>query len=330
MFKPKESKRFLTQGGKPVIVVHGGAGTWQPERCRPGLEGVKRAAKTGFDVLTDGGSALDSVMEAVAVMEDDEAFNAGYGSSLTLEKTVEMEASIMDGKTLQAGAVGLLYDIKNPVRLARIVMEETDHVFLVGEGAEKLARLHNLERKNPVTDLRLKYYERQKELLLKGKSELPKLVKLVKNHPELFDLDTVGAVAFDKEGNVAVATSTGGFPLKLSGRIGDSPLIGCGTYADNQSGACSATGVGEIAIRLVLAKTTCSYMENGKAAQKAAEQAIELVNQRIPNAYNSMGIISVDVQGRVGAAHNSPNMCWAYMKPEMDAPTASLTARIVK
>lgn len=330
MFKPKESKRFLTQGGKPVIVVHGGAGTWQPERCRPGLEGVKRAAKTGFEILTNEGSALDSVMEAVAVMEDDEAFNAGYGSSLTLEKTVEMEASIMDGKTLQAGAVGLLHDIKNPVRLARIVMEETDHVFLVGEGAEKLAKLHNLERKNPVTDLRLKYYEQQKELLLKGKSELPKLVKLVKNHPELFDLDTVGAVAFDKEGNVAVATSTGGFPLKLPGRIGDSPLIGCGTYADNQSGACSATGVGEIAMRLVLAKTTCSYMENGKAAQKAAEQAIELVNQRIPNAYNSMGIISVDVHGRIGAAHNSPNMCWAYMKPEMDAPTASLTARIVK
>lgn len=313
-----------------MIVVHGGAGTWQPERRGPGLEGVKRAAKTGFDVLTDGGGALDSVMEAVAVMEDDEAFNAGYGSSLTLEKTVEMEASIMDGKTLQAGAVGLLHDIKNPVRLARIVMEETDHVFIVGKGAEKLARLHNLERKNPVTDLRLKYYEQQKELLLKGKSELPKLVKLIKNHPELFNLDTVGAVAFDKEGNVAAATSTGGFPLKLPGRIGDSPLIGCGTYADNQSGACSATGVGEIAIRLVLAKTTCTYMENGEAAQKAAEQAIGLVNQRITEAYNSMGIISVDVHGRVGAAHNSPNMCWAYMKPEMDAPTVSLTARIVK
>lgn len=315
---------------KPVIVVHGGAGTWQLERRQAGLKGVKRAANVGFDILMNGGSALDSVMEAVVVMEDDEAFNAGYGSSLTVEKTVEMEASIMDGKTLQAGAAGLLRDIRNPVRLARIVMEETDHVFVVGEGAEKLAKLCNLERRDPVTKLRLKYYEQQKELLLKGKSELPKLVNLVAKHPELFDLDTVGAVALDGRGNVAAATSTGGFPLKLPGRIGDSPLIGCGTYADNQGGACSATGIGEIAIRLVIAKTACDYMENGKCAQEAAEQAIRLVNRRMPTIYNSMGIISVDIHGRAGAAHNSPNMCWAYMKPEMKAPAASLTAKIVK
>jgi beta-aspartyl-peptidase (threonine type) len=321
---------LLTRSRKPVIVVHGGAGTWQPERKQGGLRGVKRAAETGFDVLTNGGSALDSVMEAVVVMEDDEMFNAGYGSSLTLEKTVEMEASIMDGKTLQAGAVGLLRDIKNPVRLARIVMEETDHVFLVGEGAEKLARLHDLERRNPVTERRLRYYEQQKELLFKGKSELPRLASLVRNHPELFDLDTVGAVGLDVKGNVAAATSTGGFSMKLSGRIGDSPLIGCGTYADNQSGACSATGIGEIAIRLVLAKTTCGYIENGKAAQKAAERAIRLVNDRLPMVYNSMGLICVDVNGGVGAAHNSPNMCWAYMETKMKEPAVSLRAKIVK
>jgi beta-aspartyl-peptidase (threonine type) len=140
----------------------------------------------------------------------------------------------------------------------------------------------------------------------------------------------VGAVALDKEGNVAAATSTGGFPLKLPGRIGDSPLIGCGTYADNLSGACSATGVGEIAIRLVLAKTVCNYMEAGKTAQEAAEQTIRLVNKRIATAYNSMGVISVDVHGRVGAAHNSPNMCWAFITAEQKEPTVSLTAKIVK
>jgi beta-aspartyl-peptidase (threonine type) len=320
---------MLAQTRKPVIVVHGGAGTWQPERRKGGLKGVKRATKTGFEVLVGGGTALDSVVEAVAVMEDDETFNAGHGSSLTLEKTVEMEASVMDGRTLQAGAVGLLHDIRNPVRLARIVMEETDHVFLVGDGAEKLARLHNLERRNPVTELRLRYYEQQKELLLDGRSELPKLAVLVRDHPELFDVDTVGAVALDEEGNAAAATSTGGFPLKLSGRIGDSPLIGCGTYADNQSGACSATGVGEIAIRLVLAKAVCNYMESGKSGQKAAEQAIRLVNKRI-HGYNSMGIICVDAHGKFGAAHNSLNMCWAYMNLEMNEPRESLTGKIVK
>ncbi|MDH7477957.1 MAG: isoaspartyl peptidase/L-asparaginase [Candidatus Bathyarchaeota archaeon] len=315
---------------KPAIAVHGGAGTWQPERSHAGLEGVKKAAEKGFEILKNDGNALDSVMEAVAVLEDEGAFNAGYGSSLNIEGKIEMEASIMNGKTLQAGAVGLLKDIKNPVRLARIVMEKTDHVFVVGEGAEKLAKIYNLERRNPITELRLKYYEQQKKALLEGKFELPKLSQLIKTHPEIFELETVGAVAIDKKGNVAAATSTGGFPLKLPGRIGDSPLIGCGTYADNQSGACSATGVGEIAIRLALAKTVCNYMENGKTAQEAAEMAINLVNKRLSSTYNSMGLIAIDAYGRVGAAHNSPNLCWAYLTSEMKEPVSSLTAKIVK
>jgi beta-aspartyl-peptidase (threonine type) len=295
-----------------------------------GIEGVKRSARTGLGILKGGGSAVDSVMEAVAVMEDDGAFNAGYGSSLNMERKVEMEASIMDGKTLQAGAAGLLSEIKNPVRLAKVVMERTDHVFVVGDGAEKLAKLEHLERRNPITELRLRYYEQQKKALLEGKSELPKLANLVKAHPELFTLGTVGAVAIDSEGNVAAATSTGGFPLKLPGRIGDSPLIGCGTYADNLTGACSTTGVGEVAIRLVLAKTVCNYIENGKAAQEAAEAAIRLVNTRLSSMYNAMGLIAIDLHGRIGAAHNSPNMCWAYIAPEMKEPKASLTAKIVK
>ena len=320
----------MTQARKPVIVVHGGAGRWHPERSQAGLEGVKKAAKTGFDVLKRGGSAVDSVMEAVAVMEDEGAFNAGYGSSLNIEKHVEMEASIMDGKTLQAGAVGLLKEIKNPVRLAKIIMDRTDHILVVGEGAEKLAEIFNLERREPTTELRVKYYEQQKTALLEGKFELPRLASLIKNHPELFTLETVGAVALDKDGNVAAATSTGGFPLKLPGRIGDSPLIGCGTYADNQAGACSATGVGEVAIRLVLAKAVCSHMERGKTAQEAVELAVELVNQRLAATYNSMGLIAVDIYGQIGAAHNSPNLCWAYITPEKQEPVNSLTAKIVK
>lgn len=315
---------------KPIMVVHGGAGTWHPKRSQNALEGVKKAAKTGFDILKNGGSAIDGVTEAVAVMEDDGSFNAGYGSSLNIEGNVEMEASVMDGKTLQAGAAGLLKDVKNPVRLARIIMENTDHVFVVGEGAEKLARIFNLERRNPITEHRMKYYKQQKKALLEGKFELPKLLNLIKNNPEMFKLDTVGAVALDKEGNVAAATSTGGFPLKIPGRIGDSPSIGCGTYADNQAGACSATGVGEIAIRLVLAKTVCAYMESGREAQAAVETAIKLVNKKIPLAYNHIGLIAVDVKGRIGAAHNSPNLCWAYITLERPEPVASLTAKIVK
>lgn len=315
---------------KPVMVVQGGAGTWQPERSQPGILGVKKAATIGFEVLKKDGKALDAVMEAVSSMEDDGAFNAGYGSSLNIDKQIEMEASIMDGKTLQAGAAGLLHDVKNPVRLARIVMEDSDHVFVVGEGAEKLAKLHKLPRRDPMTDLRLRYYEAQKKALLEGRYELPKLAELVKQHPELFSLETVGALALDKNGNVAAATSTGGFPLKLPGRIGDSPLIGCGTYADNLVGACSATGVGEIAIRLVLAKTVCTYMENGKSADKAVELAIKLVNRRIPTGYNAMGLVALDTQGRIGAAHNSANLCWAYLTPNMKEPIASLTGRIVK
>jgi beta-aspartyl-peptidase (threonine type) len=324
----REERKMKTL--KPVIVVHGGAGNWHPERVNPGLEGVKKAAKTGFDVMAGGGSALDAVVEAVAVLEDDGVFNAGFGSALTIDKTVEMEASVMDGKSLRAGAAGLLKDIRNPVKLARIVMEHTDHVFVVGEGAEKLAKLFNVERRNPVTELRLKYYEQQKQALLDGKFELPKLASLVKAHPELFDLETVGAVALDKEGNVAAATSTGGFPLKLPGRIGDSPLIGCGTYADNRSGACSATGVGEIAIRLVLAKTVCNYMESGKTAQEAVEAAIRLVNERMAGTYNSMGLIAVNTKGQIGAAHNSKHLCWAYLTPEMREPEAALTAKILR
>ncbi|MEM2320077.1 MAG: isoaspartyl peptidase/L-asparaginase [Candidatus Bathyarchaeia archaeon] len=317
------------KGRKPVIVVHGGAGTWSPQHSQPALEGVRKAAKVGFGILMKGGSAVDAVIEAVALLEDEGVFNAGRGSSLNIERLVEMEASVMDGRTLKAGAAGLLRDVKNPVRLARLVMEKTDHVFVVGEGADKIAKMFNVERMTVPSEFQLKRYEQQKKALLEGKFELPKLAGLIRDYPELFKLETVGAVALDKDGNVAAATSTGGFPLKLPGRIGDSPLIGCGTYADNQSGACSATGVGEIAIRLVLAKTVCNYMEMGKSAQEAVEEAIKLVNRRAAEKPNHMGLIAVDSHGGIGAAHNTANLCWAYITPEMLEPSASLVAKIV-
>ena len=314
---------------KPVIVVHGGAGTWRRERRSPGIAGVKDAAMIGYETLKKDGTALDAVEASVMCMEDNGVFNAGLGSALTIDKRIEMEASIMDGSTLNAGAVGLLRDIKNPVRLARIVMETTDHVFVAGDGAEKLADLFGLERGDPVTELRVRYWHEFKDRLVKGEWDyLPKLQKLVTSHPKLLELGTVGAVALDKDGNVAAATSTGGFSLKFPGRIGDSPLIGCGTYADNETGACSTTGIGEIAIKLVLAKTACDFIPKGGSAQEAAESSIRLVNRRMNGAF--MGLIVVDKFGRVGAAHNSPNLCWACMTTRTRQPEAALKAKIVK
>jgi beta-aspartyl-peptidase (threonine type) len=333
MLFPASSNRrngLLSRPRKPVIAVHGGAGKMPSDRSQPLLESVKKAAERGFELLKGGGTAVESVTEAVVLLEDSGLFNAGYGSALNLEKHVEMEASVMDGETLAAGAVGLLSDVKNPIRLARLVMEKTDHVFVVGKGAEDLARMFNLERRDPAASAKRGQYEAQLKNLKEGRFELPKLAALIKEHPEVFQLETVGAVAFDAAGNVAAATSTGGLPLKLPGRIGDSPSIGCGTYADNQAGACSATGVGEVAMRLVLAKTVCNYMENGSPAQQAVEEAVALVRKRLSGVYNEMGLLAFDVDGRIGAAHSSPNLCWAYMNMELEQPVASSTAKLVK
>jgi len=316
--------------GKPAIVVHGGAGRWHPDHSQAALDSVKKAAQVGYEILEGEGSALESVTEAVALLEDSGIFNAGAGSGLNIEKRLEMEASIMDGSTLAAGATALLNTVKNPVRLARLVMEKTDHVFLVGSGAAKLARMFQLETREPDVSAKLGQYEAQLKALRSGDFGLPKPKKLIETNSETFQLETVGAVASDAKGNVAAATSTGGYPLKLSGRIGDSPSIGCGTYADNQSGACSATGVGEIAIRLVLAKAVCDRMEAGKKAQEAVEEAIAIVKRRMSGIYNDMGLVAIDVNGSVGAAHCSPNLCWAYMNGELDEPAASLTAKLVK
>ncbi len=161
-------------------------------------------------------------------------------------------------------------------------------------------------------------------------SYLPKLSKLLKSHPIFFHLDTVGAVAVDKDANVAAATSTGGISLKIPGRIGDSPLIGCGNYADNEAGACSATGIGEIAIRLVLAKDTCNLIRTGQTPQEATENSIKEVNRRIQSTANQMGLIAIDSKGKIGAAHNSRHMCWAFMASRMQSPKSFLKAKILK
>lgn len=319
---------MIRKAQRPAIIVHGGAGEWCKERQEAGLAGVKTAASIGFDILKHDGVALDAVEAAVMHMEDDEVFNAGLGSSLALNQTVEMEACIMDGKTLSAGAAGLLRDVKYPVHLARLVMKETDHVFLVGKSAERIAELFKLEHRNPITDLRLSLWRELKSKVSRSKlGYLPKLAELLKSYPSFVQMDTVGAVAVDSDGNLAAATSTGGLSLKIPGRIGDSPIIGCGNYTDNEKGACSATGLGEIAIRLVLAKSTCDLIGLGQTPQNATENAIGEVNRRIGNPCNQMDLIALDSQGRLGAAHNSSHLCWAYMPPASPLSEASLTAK---
>jgi len=309
---------------RPVIVIHGGAGFWPSSKHRLALEGVEEAAMRGYLLLKKGGTALKAVEEATISMEDNPIFNAGVGSNLNLKGEAEMDASIMDGRTLRAGAVALVKSFKNPVSLARLVMEKTDHVFLAGIGAEKLGKLYTLENAKPVSKARLEDWRRLRSQLLYGKMKnMPRTLRLLRKHPEI-GAGTVGAIAIDKNGDVAAATSTGGTPLKFPGRIGDTPLIGCGTYADNDCGAASATGVGEGAIRLVLAKTACDLMSEGAVGQKAAEQAVKLENRRIGLP---IGIITLDGKGNVGAAHSTPNMSWAFMRRGLKKPDARMRAR---
>jgi beta-aspartyl-peptidase (threonine type) len=280
------------------------------------------AARTGSSCLKEGRTALDAVESAIVKMEDNEIFNAGRGSSLTLLGTVEMDAAIMDGMNLSAGAVALVRDVKNPIRLARLVMERTDHVLVAGESAEQLAKAFSLPKGNPITSRRRRMFLKlQKE----SKGQPTKNTLLLRDHPEMLT-DTVGAVALDQHGNFAAAASTGGTALKIPGRIGDTPQVGAGLYADNRSGAATATGLGEVAIKLVLSKATCTMMGHGMSAPNASVRAVESATRLL---HGQAGVICVDKRGSVGAAQNSEFMPWAYCTTRMLAPKGYIRGKIV-
>ena len=305
----------------PVLVAHGGAGRWPEERLGKALEGLREALMAGFSVLEGGGSALDAVEEAVANMEDNPLFNAGVGSALNLAGEVEAEASIMDGSSLSAGAVALVKSVRNPVRLARLVMEKTDHVLLAGPTAEELARAFGLEEGELKTEERARMWEEALSRLRAGEARyFRRLPALLAEMPGLAPPGTVGAVALDGEGRLAAATSTGGIMLKLPGRLGDTSHIGAGTYAD-QHGASSATGIGEVAIKLCLTRMACLLMGLGLSAERAAEACMGLVASSFPWA--PMGIITLDAKGRLGAAHTSEYMPWGYIREGMKSPEVS-------
>ena len=294
----------------PTIIVHGGAGNWPKNKQAIGLAGVRKAATRGFQILQQGRSAIQAVEAAIMDMEDNPIFNAGKGSTLNLAGNVEADAGIMDGKTLGGAGVALLHHMKNPISLAKLVMEKTDHALLAGKTAERLGEAYGLPVANLRIPERVRQWKKAKHELEKRRiSDFPRNLKLLQDKRGFFLRDTVGALALDQKGNLAAADSTGGVSLKLPGRIGDSPILGAGLYADNRLGAATATGVGEIAMRLVVSKSACDAMLS-LTAQSAAAKTVRDVTRL---AGRGLGIVSLDRKGRYGIAHNTPHLCWAAL-----------------
>jgi beta-aspartyl-peptidase (threonine type) len=284
-----------------ALVVHGGAYDIPTKSHEAHTTGCRCAAEVGWEVLSDGGAALEAVEAAVRMLEDDPTFDAGRGSFLNTAAEIELDAIIMDGRDLNFGAVAAVQRVCHPVTLARLVMTESKHTMLVGAGAEAFAREHGLPVCSP-------------EDLLTGR-ELERWRAEVAGTPHEWDRnavpsDTVGAVALDGVGNLAAATSTGGTFNKHPGRVGDSPLVGCGAYADNRLGSVSATGEGEALMKVVISKTVCDFLARGMSAQKAADAAIAVLAERTAGAG---GVIVLDRSGRVGIAHNTPYIAHAIV-----------------
>ena len=257
-------------------------------------------------MLGQGKSALDAVTAAVVSLEDNPVFNAGTGSTLNLHGEAQMDASVMVSKGLRAGGVACLTRVKNPVCVARKVMEETGHVLLAGAGALDFARAVGFADHDPVTrEQRLDW--RKKRQALAAVKNRSRFRELLKRYPELAG-GTVGAVALDKRGHFAAATSSGGLSLKLPGRVGDSPVPGAGNYA-TPSGGASATGLGEVAMRYLVCRSVCDLLARGRNAQQAVDEVLLLLALE-PHA--DMGIITIDKRGNIGIGHRSPAMPHAY------------------
>jgi beta-aspartyl-peptidase (threonine type) len=276
----------------PALILHGGAGAQAPELSDARRQGLRRAFEAAWEILQRNGSALDVVVRAVVELENEPAFNAGVGSCLTEEGDIELDASLMEGTTFRAGAVGAVRTVRNPILLAQAVMEAGRHVFLVGDGAERFARAQGfpaVTREELLTERQLRRWQTVQSQGERG---------------------TVGAVALDHAGHLAAATSTGGVFNKQSGRIGDSAVIGAGTYADDALGASSATGQGEAIIRVALTKTAVELLRDNRDPAQAAQTALDLLHRRIGG---EVGLILLDPFGRVGYAYNTVAMSVAFL-----------------
>jgi L-asparaginase / beta-aspartyl-peptidase len=298
-----------------TLVIHGGAGTILREKMTPEREAGTRAAlaqalTTGYQILEQGGSSMDAVEAAICVLEDSPYFNAGKGSVFTSEGRNEMDAAIMDGATRKAGAVASVTGIKNPIRAARKVMEQTSHVMLVGDGAEKFAREQGLQFEDSAYFFTQERWDELQQTKEKEKALKKEYGSLAFPHTHL---GTVGAVAVDAKGNLAAATSTGGLTNKRWGRVGDSPIIGAGTYADNATCAVSCTGKGEVFIRAAAAHEVSALMRfKGLSVEKAAQKVVreELVDL---GGEGTGGLIALDGKGHFAMEFNTPGMYRGYI-----------------
>jgi beta-aspartyl-peptidase (threonine type) len=278
----------------PALILHGGAGSPAPDHAAARQRGLRHAFEAAWSILQQHGSALDAAVQAVVMLEDDPTFNAGIGSCLNRDGVVEMDASVMEGATFRAGAVGAVRTVRNPILLARAVMETGQHVLLVGAGAEQFAReqgLPEISQERLITD---RQRQRWQSARIQGGSG---------------GVGTVGAVAFDSNGRLGAATSTGGVFNKHPGRIGDSAVIGAGTYADDTLGAASATGVGEAIMRTTLTRTAIECLRGGVDPTQAIRRALDVFQKRTGS---EAGMIVIDALGRVGYAHNAPAMSVAF------------------
>jgi len=292
----------------PVLVVHGGAWAMPDDMVDAHIHGVTNALAAGWRVLESGGTALDAVEEAVVIMEDDETFDAGRGSFLNRDGKVQLDALIMDGATLRAGGVGCVERLRNPVRAARKILSESPHVYFVAEGAERFAAEHGIALCRNEDLIIPREVDRLREYQAEAGQHGNDLFAPSSDDVTISH-DTVGAVALDRAGNIAAATSTGGTLNKAPGRLGDSSLIGCGCYANNESAAVSTTGWGEPIMKLVLAKWTADRIQAGNLPEWSAQEAMNYLKQRLDG---HGGIIVLNPEGHIGIAHNTPRMAWAY------------------
>jgi beta-aspartyl-peptidase (threonine type) len=316
----------------PTLLVHGGAWAIPADAAAAHQAGVRKALETGYAVLSRGGSSIDAVEAAVTVLEDDPTFDAGRGSFLTSDGSVQLDALLMDGGRMKAGGVACVERLRNPIQAARLVLEHSQHVYFVGAGAEQFAQAHGMA----LIDNAELVLDRERERLVHAKFResagfgdntfsgldsplLPVLhddkspeTAVVDDPARFTSHDTVGAVALDARGNLAAATSTGGTLNKTPGRVGDSSLIGCGCYADNLSAAVSLTGWGEPIMKLVLGKWATDRVASGAAPELAAREAISYLFNRLGG---HGGIILLGPDGRFGFAHNTPAMAWGLAPP---------------
>ena len=297
---------------KPVLVVHGGAWAIPDDALEAHRNGVRNALKAGYALLERGATSVDAVETAVAILEDDEIFDAGRGSFLTRDGKVQLDALLMDGGTMRAGGVACVERLRNPIHAARLVLDRSPHVYFVGRDAEQFAQEHGMplvdnselvldRERERLRDAQRKERDGEPDQTFSGSLAPIDAMSMLSSH------DTVGAVALDAHGNLAAATSTGGTLNKAPGRVGDSSLIGCGCYADNTSAAVSLTGWGEPIMKLVLGKWAVDRVQAGAAPVAAADEAIAYLFRRLGG---HGGIILLGPDGRYGVAHNTPRMAW--------------------